>query len=86
MWGMQVPARASEAAATLARLSATAIRSLDPAYEQHHDGRGRVMVADRDGFARRLIQNALQDAGGVVTLPAARDAREMLELPRGCSV
>jgi DNA-binding NarL/FixJ family response regulator len=63
-------------------MSATAIRSLDPAYEEHHDGRGRVMVADHDGFARRLIQNALQDDGGVVTLPAARDARETLELVR----
>jgi DNA-binding NarL/FixJ family response regulator len=63
-------------------MSATAIRSLHPAYEPHHDGRGRVMVADHDGFARRLIQNALQDDGGVVTLPAAKDAREMLELVR----
>jgi DNA-binding NarL/FixJ family response regulator len=63
-------------------MSATAIRSLHPAYEQHHDQRGRVMVADHDGFARRLIQNALQDDGGVVTLPAAKDARETLELVR----
>ena len=63
-------------------MSATAIRPLHPAYEQHHDRRGRVMVADHDGFARRLIQNALQADGGVVTLPAAKDAREMLELVR----
>jgi DNA-binding NarL/FixJ family response regulator len=61
-------------------MSTAAIRSLHPSYEEHPDGRGRVMVADHDGFARRLIQNALQDVGGVVTLPAARDARDMLEL------
>ena len=53
-------------------MSATAIRSLHPENEQHHDRRGRVMVADHDGFARRLIQNALQADGGVLTLPAAK--------------
>ena len=63
-------------------MSATAIRSLHPENEQHHDLRGRVMVADHDGFARLLIQNALQADGGVVTLPAAKDARETLELVR----
>src|ERR1700678_1408733 len=62
-------------------MSVTAIRALHPA-EPHHDQRVRVMVADRDGLARRMIHTALQDAEGIVTLPAATDARETLELAR----
>jgi len=41
-----------------------------------------VLIADPDGLARRMMQNALQAADGVVTLPAARDAREALEYVR----
>lgn len=63
-------------------MSATAIRWVKPADETHDDERIRVMVADHDGLARRMMQNAFQDAGGVVTLPAATDARETLELVR----
>jgi DNA-binding NarL/FixJ family response regulator len=63
-------------------MSVTAIRSLPRPYEPHQDERVRVMVADRDGLARRMIHTALQDADGIVTLPAAADARETLELVR----
>jgi DNA-binding NarL/FixJ family response regulator len=62
-------------------MSVTAIRSL-PAYQELEDERARVMVADPDGLARRMIQTALQDADGIVTLPMATDAREVLELVR----
>jgi len=63
-------------------MSATAIRSLRLADEEREDERVRVMVADHDGLARRMMQNALQEADGVVTLPAATEAREVLELVR----
>jgi DNA-binding NarL/FixJ family response regulator len=59
-----------------------AIRPPQPGYEEHDDERVRVMVADHDGLAQRMMQNTLQEADGVVTLPAARDAREALELVR----
>jgi DNA-binding NarL/FixJ family response regulator len=63
-------------------MSVTAIRLLAPDDEPHQDERVRVMVADRDGLARRMIQTALQDADGIVTLPAPTDACETLELVR----
>jgi DNA-binding NarL/FixJ family response regulator len=63
-------------------MSATAIRLVKSADATHHDEPIRVMVADHDGLARRMMQNAFQDACGVVTLPAATDARETLELVR----
>jgi DNA-binding NarL/FixJ family response regulator len=42
----------------------------------------RVMVADRDGFARRMLQRVLEEAGEVTTVTEARDGREVLELVR----
>ena len=45
------------------------------------DQHPRVLIADPDGLARRMMQNALQEADGVVALPTGRDAREALELP-----
>jgi DNA-binding NarL/FixJ family response regulator len=63
-------------------MSATAISLVKAADATHHVERIRVMVADHDGLARRMMQNAFQDACGVVTLPAATDARETLELVR----
>ncbi len=60
-------------------MSVTAIRSL-PAYPQPDAEPARVMVADPDGLARRMIQTALQDADGILTLPTATDAREAREL------
>ncbi len=49
----------------------TAIRPPQPAYEEPGDDRVRVLIADYDGLARRRMQNALHEADGVVTLPAA---------------
>jgi DNA-binding NarL/FixJ family response regulator len=46
------------------------------------DQHPRVLIADPDGLARRMMQNALQEADGVVALPTGRDAREALELVR----
>jgi DNA-binding NarL/FixJ family response regulator len=40
-----------------------------------------ALIADHDGLARRMMQNALQDRGRVVAM-TARDARETLELTR----
>jgi DNA-binding NarL/FixJ family response regulator len=62
-------------------MSVTAIRSL-PAYHEPEHQPVRVMVADPDGLARRMIQTALQDADGILTLPMAAGAREVLELAR----
>ena len=46
------------------------------------DQHPRVLIADPYGLARRMMQNALQEADGVVALPTGRDAREALELVR----
>jgi len=62
-------------------MSVTAIGARHRA-EPGQDQRVRVMVADRDGLARRMIHTALQDASAIVTLPAATDACETLELVR----
>jgi DNA-binding NarL/FixJ family response regulator len=42
----------------------------------------RVMIADRDGFARRMLQRVLEEAGEVMSVRQARDGREALELVR----
>jgi DNA-binding NarL/FixJ family response regulator len=44
--------------------------------------RVRVLVADPDPFARRLIQEALQAADEIVVIAGVSDAREALELSR----
>jgi DNA-binding NarL/FixJ family response regulator len=59
----------------------TAIRTRE-ALTKPDDQRVRVLIADHDGLARRMMQNALQDADGVLTVPAARDAREALQHAR----
>jgi DNA-binding NarL/FixJ family response regulator len=46
------------------------------------DQRVRVLLADQDGLARRMMQNALQEVGEVVVVAGARDGREALELAR----
>jgi DNA-binding NarL/FixJ family response regulator len=56
-----------------------------PVSEQHRsdcDQRARVLIADHDGLARRMLHNALQETGGITMLPAAGNAREALELAR----
>jgi DNA-binding NarL/FixJ family response regulator len=42
----------------------------------------RVLVADHDGLARRMIREAVDDAVGLVAVATARDTRETLELAR----
>jgi CheY-like chemotaxis protein len=42
----------------------------------------RVLIADGDGFARRMLQRVLQVVGEVATVTEARDGREALELVR----
>jgi two-component system, NarL family, response regulator LiaR len=46
------------------------------------DERVHVLIADHDGFARRMLGNALQEAASVVMVAAARESREALELTR----
>ena len=61
------------------------LRSEGPLRKQMHtagDERVRVLLADQDGLARRMMHNALQEAGGVVVVTGARDGREALELAR----
>jgi NarL family two-component system response regulator LiaR len=42
----------------------------------------RVLIADQDGLARRMMQGVLESAGGVAALACARDGHEALELAR----
>ncbi|HET8976567.1 MAG TPA: response regulator transcription factor [Solirubrobacteraceae bacterium] len=44
--------------------------------------RVRVLVADGDGLARRMMREALHDAAGVIVVGAAREAHDTLELTR----
>ena len=46
------------------------------------DQRLRVLVADHDGLARRMMRTALSDEGRVAIVLAARDGCEALELAR----
>jgi CheY-like chemotaxis protein len=42
----------------------------------------RVLIADRDGFARRVLQRVLQEVGEIAVATGARDGREAFELVR----
>jgi two-component system, NarL family, response regulator LiaR len=50
--------------------------------EQRGDPRLRVVIADQDGLARRMMQRVLQSTGGVTAVAGARDASEALDLAR----
>ena len=44
----------------------------------------RVLVADQDGLARRMMLDVVRSAGGVVAVAGARDGREALDLAGHC--
>jgi DNA-binding NarL/FixJ family response regulator len=44
-----------------------------------------VLIVDHDGFARRMLQRVLQDAGDVASVAVAQDGREALDLIRRSS-
>jgi DNA-binding NarL/FixJ family response regulator len=46
------------------------------------DTRMRVLIADQDGLARRMMQGVLHSVGGVAAVAGARDGREALALAR----
>lgn len=46
------------------------------------DQGARVLIADRDGFARRTLRRVLDEVGEVATVTEACDGREALELVR----
>jgi DNA-binding NarL/FixJ family response regulator len=46
------------------------------------DDRVRVLIADHDGLARRMMQDTLQEAAGILMVAAARDGGEVVELTR----
>jgi DNA-binding NarL/FixJ family response regulator len=57
--------------------SATPPRTVTPAGGGH---RVRVLVADGDGLARRMMSDTLRQANRLVVIAAARDQRETVEL------
>jgi DNA-binding NarL/FixJ family response regulator len=64
------------------RTTVTARRLHDEAIGRYADHGVRVLIADRDGFARRMLQRILQDVREVAVTTGARDSREALELAR----
>ncbi|HZE06146.1 MAG TPA: response regulator transcription factor, partial [Solirubrobacteraceae bacterium] len=48
------------------------------------DARTRVLIADQDGLARRMMRDVLQSSEAVAAVEDARDGREALELARQC--
>ena len=57
-------------------------RSLADERPAADDQRLRVLIADRDGFARRMLQCVLRDLGEAAAITGARDGREALALAR----
>jgi len=47
---------------------------------QGGDPRTRILIADHDGLARRMMQSVLESADGVAAVATAREAREVLDL------
>lgn len=62
---------------------ATGDRPRSPSPEAVARGdRVRVLVADGDGLARRVVREALHQTGRITVVATAQEAREMLELTR----
>jgi DNA-binding NarL/FixJ family response regulator len=64
-------------------MSVQAVHAPPPAPAQRlafGEERVRVLIADHDGLARRMMSSALQQAARVVMIAAARDGAEALEL------
>lgn len=57
-------------------------RSLEEELPAAGDQHLRVLIADQDGFARRMLQRILQGVGEVAMTAGARDGGEALELAR----
>jgi DNA-binding NarL/FixJ family response regulator len=57
-------------------------RSASDAHLMPRNQRARVLIADHDGLARRMLHTALQETDGIEMIPAVGNAREALELVR----
>jgi DNA-binding NarL/FixJ family response regulator len=57
-------------------------RSSEAELPPARDQGARVLIADRDGFARRMLQRVLEEVREVAMATGARDGREALELVR----
>ena len=57
-------------------------RSPDAVPDAVEETRVRILIADHDALARRMMQDVLGDVTGVVVIGGARDGREAVELTR----